>query len=99
MTNAFALLHPATTLPHGTIFRPVPNGFRLQRPDRSTLGRIAVRKRKDGTAWYAVCDGWDGYTWTRDRFISRPTIDQLEAAIREYAINLDNHAHACSSPA
>jgi hypothetical protein len=96
--NAFALLHPSTTLPHGTIFRPVPNGFRLQRPDRSTLGRIAVRKRKDGTAWYAACDAWDGFTWTRDRFIQRPTIAELEAAIREYANQLDNHAHAIQMP-
>jgi hypothetical protein len=94
MTSAFALLHPSTTLPHGTIFRPVPNGFRLQRPDGSTLGRIFVRLRRDRSKWYAACDAWDGFTWTRDRFIQRPTIAELESAIREYANQLDNHAHA-----
>lgn len=92
-------MRPAETLPHGTTIRPTSGGYRLHRPDRYSYGRIAVGLRKDGTGWYARCDAWDGYTWTRDRFMICPTIDQLEAAIREYAIRLDNHAHACSSPA
>lgn len=91
-------MRPPETMPHGTTLRPVVGGFRIDRPGRETYGRIFVRLRRDRTAWYAACDAWDGFTWTRDKTITRPTIDELENEIRRYVVGLDNHARACTCP-
>jgi phosphodiesterase/alkaline phosphatase D-like protein len=59
---------------------------------------VRIVNGAQSTWWRAQCDAWDGYTWTRDRVIARPTIAELEQAIREYVVGLDNHAHACGQP-
>ena len=91
-------MRPPIILPHGTRLRSIVGGFRIDRPDRTTCCRVFVRLSRDRSHWLAFCDGWDGYTWNRDRVIRHPSIDQLEAAVREYAAGIDNHLRACSLP-
>ena len=93
-------MRPPEVFEHGTILRSIQGGFRIQRPGRETYGRIFVRlvNGAHATWWRATCDGWDGYTWNRDRTIARPTIAELEAAIRDYVAGLDRHARACQLP-
>lgn len=64
----------------------------VDRVAEPTAGRVRARLRRDRTAWIAFCDAWDGYTWTRDKVITRPTLPELEDAVRQYADAVDQHA-------
>lgn len=89
-------MRPPETFPHGTTLHPVTGGYRIRRPDRFSYGRVFVRCRKDYPYWYAVCDAWDGCSWNRDRVFGRQTIEELEAAVRDYTIGLDQRAYVAS---
>lgn len=89
-------MKPAETLPHGTALVPCHGGWRIRWADGSTAGRVRAHCRRDRSYWVAFCDAWDGYTWTRDKVISRPTISELESAVRQYAAAIDQHAWVAS---
>jgi len=93
-------MRPAETFPYGTTLRHVAGGYRIHRPDRHSYGRVFVRlvNGQAGQWWRARCDAWDGFAWRRDRTIARPTLDELEEAVRDYVQGLDNHARACELP-
>ena len=93
-------MRPAETFEYGTTLHPTQGGYRIRRPDRATYGRVFVRfiNGQHGQWWRARCDAWDGFTWSQDRIIARPTIDELEQAVRDYAQALDQKARACSLP-
>ena len=90
-------MRPPETYPHGTRLVYVSGGYRITRPDRTSLGRIAVSIRRD-RSWHARCEAWDGYTWTIDVILARPTLMELEQAVKDYVARVDNHVHACGLP-
>jgi len=85
-------MRPPETLKHGTALIACNGGWRIRWADGTTAGRVRARLRRDRTAWIAFCDAWDGYTWTRDKVITRPTLPELEDAVRQYADAVDQHA-------
>lgn len=91
-------MRPPETFPHGTTLHSVHGGFRIRRPDRFSYGRIFVHAKRyyHATEWRATCDAWNGYTWLRDQVMRRPTIAELEQAVRDYVARLDHHAYVAS---
>jgi hypothetical protein len=89
-------MRPAETLKHGTTLTPVVGGFRIRWADGSAAARVAVRLRRDRSSWLAFVDSWDGFSWNRDRVIDRPTIAELERAVRQYAVSVDEHAYVAT---
>jgi hypothetical protein len=93
-------MRPAETFEYGTTLHPTQGGYRIRRPDRHSYGRVFVRLVDGQYAkwWRARCDAWDGFSWSQDKILARPTIAELEEAVREYVAGLDRKAHACSLP-
>ena len=93
-------MRPPETFEYGTTLHATEGGYRIRRPDRFSYGRVFVRlvRGEYGTWWRARCDAWDGFSWNRDNTIARPTIAELEDAVREYVAGLDRKVHACSLP-
>lgn len=89
-------MRPPETMPHGTVLVFCQGGYRLRWADGSTAGRIRVHCRRDRSYWVAFCDAWDGYTWTRDKVLSRPMLADLERDVLEYAAAVDQHAYVAS---
>lgn len=89
-------MRPTETMPHGLQLISRVGGFRLRWHDGRTAGRVAVKLRRDRTAWLAFCDAWDGCSWKRDKVISCPAIDQLERDVRQYAAAVDEHGYVAS---
>jgi hypothetical protein len=91
-------MRPTETLPHGTTMTATNPGYDIHRSG-VLVGRVHIRRDFTGRRWVADLIAYDGFTQHLEGRTPPATLRDTRAAARQWCERIDNHAHACSSPA
>lgn len=81
------------TMPHGTTATPTTTGCEIHNRGQ-LVGRVHVRTAARGR-WVADLFAYDGFAWELAGRTTPATLRETRAAVINYMIRIDHHAHVC----